>query len=341
MGEGLYPLTFEPVLRNYMWGGRRLERLYGRTLPPGIVAESWEVSAHPSSPTTVAQGPLAGLTLPEVVARLGLDLLGEHSRDALDRGRFPLLVKLLDANLRLSVQVHPDDAYARTHGGDLGKTEMWYVLYAEPGGEIIYGLRPGVTREAFAEAVANKALAGILRRVPVQAGDAICVPSGTVHALLSGLVVAEIQQNSDTTYRVYDWDRPGPDGRPRPLHIERALDVIDFGPAPAAPIPPTPVSERNGLRVDELVACDKFVVERVRLAAGTAFAGECDGSTFELWGAGEGRARLEPGEGRPAWPSGAQELCAVQWALLPAALGPFTVRTAEGCTLLRTYVPGQ
>ena len=189
---------------------------------------------------------------------------------------------------------------------------MWYVLYAEPGGEIIYGLRPGVTREAFAEAVANKALAGILRRVPVQAGDAICVPSGTVHALLSGLVVAEIQQNSDTTYRVYDWDRPGPDGRPRPLHIERALDVIDFGPAPAAPIPPTPVSERNGLRVDELVACDKFVVERVRLAAGTAFAGECDGSTFELWGAVEGRARLEPGERRPAWPSGAQELCR-QW----------------------------
>ena len=206
MGERLYPLTFEPVLRDYMWGGRRLERLFGRALPPGITAESWEVSAHPSSPTAVAHGPLRGLTLPEVVERLGADLLGANVAPSANGSGFPLLVKLLDANLRLSVQVHPDDAYALSHGGDLGKTEMWYVLYAAPGAGIIYGLQEGVTREEFARAVSEGALDRVLRHVTVRAGDAICVPAGTVHALLSGLVVAEIQENSDTTYRVYDWD---------------------------------------------------------------------------------------------------------------------------------------
>jgi mannose-6-phosphate isomerase len=338
MGERLYPLTFEPVLRDYMWGGRRLERLYGRALPPGITAESWEVSAHPSSPTAVSHGPLRGLTLPEVVDRLGADLLGTNGQ-ATARGRgFPLLVKLLDANLRLSVQVHPDDAYALAHEGGLGKTEMWYVLYAAPGAGIIYGLQEGVTRESFARAVSEGALGSVLRQIGVRAGDAICVPAGTVHALLSGLVVAEIQENSDTTYRVYDWDRPGPDGRPRPLHIARALEVVDFGSAREAPVTPELVEERDGVRVERLVACDQFAVERVRLEEGAAYAGVCDGSTFALWGAVEGGVRLEPGDGS-TWPGGAVALCTVGWALLPAALGTYILRTTERCTLLRVVVP--
>jgi len=338
MGERLYPLTFEPVLRDYMWGGRRLERLFGRALPPGITAESWEVSAHPSSPTAVAHGPLRGLTLPEVVERLGADLLGANVAPSANGSGFPLLVKLLDANLRLSVQVHPDDAYALSHGGDLGKTEMWYVLYAAPGAGIIYGLQEGVTREEFARAVSEGALDRVLRHVTVRAGDAICVPAGTVHALLSGLVVAEIQENSDTTYRVYDWDRPGPDGRPRPLHIAQALEVVDFGSAREAPVTPELVEERDGVRVERLVACDQFAVERVRLEEGAAYAGVCDGSTFALWGAVEGGVRLEPGDGS-TWPGGAVALCTVGWALLPAALGTYILRTTEPCTLLRVVVP--
>ena len=169
--ERIYPLTFVPVFRDYIWGGRHLETLYGRKLPPGIVAESWDVSGHPSSPTTVAAGYWAGHTLPEVTTALGEGLLGRRGAHTAVAGAFPLLVKLLDANGDLSVQVHPDDTYAHAHeNGDPGKTEMWYVLYAEPGTELIYGLAPGANAADFRRAAESGNLNAQLHRLPIEAG---------------------------------------------------------------------------------------------------------------------------------------------------------------------------
>jgi mannose-6-phosphate isomerase len=331
--EPIYPLTFEPVFRDYIWGGRNLERLYGRVLPPGITAESWEISGHPSSPTRVDAGPLAGLTLPQVQERLGEQLVGTCSPWATDREKFPLLVKLLDANDRLSVQVHPPDAYALAHeDGELGKTEMWFVLHAEPGAELIYGLSQGTTAEAFRAALQSGTLSDYLHRLPVTAGDTVFVPTGTVHALLGGVVVAEIQQNSDTTYRVYDWGRMGADGKPRPLHVDKALEVIDYSIVRPQASVPVPLSEEDGLRRSELARCPYFVVEKVDLEHAACYKGQCDPGTFQIWGCVCGQVELR-------WAGDPLSLGAVRFVLLPAALRFFTVRALGSATLLRVYAP--
>ncbi len=331
MARHLYPLTFEPRFRDYLWGGRNLEA-FGRRLPAGIVAESWDISGHPSSPTAVDAGPYQGRLLTELLDELGLDLVGRRHQAALERGRFPLLVKLLDANQDLSVQVHPDDAYAQAHeGGELGKTEMWYVLRAAPEARLIYGLRRGVTRERFVQALQAGTLESCLHYLPVRTGDAIFIPAGTIHALLAGLVVAEIQQNSDATYRVYDWNRLGPDGRPRPLHIEKALEVIDFRQVEPGPYVPQLVEAREGIRREVISRCPYFTVERVQLAARAAWAGHCTGETFEIWGCVEGECAI-------AWAGAPVALPAVRFALLPAALGPFVIEAGPPSTLLRAYV---
>ncbi|MGC8781561.1 MAG: type I phosphomannose isomerase catalytic subunit, partial [Anaerolineae bacterium] len=264
----LYPLTFIPVLRDYIWGGRRLETLFGRRLPPGIIAESWEISGHPTGSTVADAGYWQGRSLPAIQEALGERLVGGRAGWALARGKFPLLIKLLDAQQVLSVQVHPDDAYALVHeNGELGKTEMWYVLHADEGTELIRGLQPGVDREAFLRALATGELPALLRREPVRAGQVFDVPAGTVHALLAGAVVAEIQQNSDATYRIYDWGRVGADGRPRPLHIEKALEVIDFA-GRAGQGAPRLLQDGKGIRRQEVVRNRYFVVEELHMAAG-------------------------------------------------------------------------
>jgi mannose-6-phosphate isomerase len=333
MDAKIYPLTFTPVLRDYLWGGRRLETLYGRALPPGITAESWEISGHPAGATEADAGYWQGQALPAILDDLGERLVGTRARWALERHKFPLLVKLLDANEDLSVQVHPDDAYAQEHeDGELGKTEMWYVLHADPGAEIILGVRPGLDRRTFRQAVETGRLDAVLRRLPLRAGQAVGVPAGTVHALLAGLVVTEIQQNSDTTYRVYDWGRVGADGKPRPLHVEKALDVIDLQGPPARIAQPQMLNEFGGVLQMELVSSPYFVVEEVRLDQGAGYIGECDGSTLEIWGCMSGEARIE-------WGDAAVALPAIRYALLPAALGSFRVVGQQASTCLRVYLP--
>lgn len=328
----IYPLTFEPVFRDYIWGGRRLETLFGRDLPPGIVAESWDISGHPDSPTRVAAGYWSGRTLPEVMAEMGTDLVGTHSAAMLARGRFPLLIKLLDANRDLSVQVHPDDDYAGRHeAGEIGKSEMWYVLHADPGYTLVHGLKPGVTRRQLRQAIARDRMDEVLNRVPVSLGDTIDVPAGTVHALMAGAVVAEIQQNSDVTYRLYDWGRVGHDGKSRPLHIDRALDVIDFTRAATSPLPPQSLVETESLRRQLLVRRPQFTTERLIMGPGATFSGRCDGSTFEIWGCMAGACSL-------AWAGEPLRLGAVRFVLLPAALGAFSVTSEGSSTLLRIYV---
>jgi mannose-6-phosphate isomerase len=331
----LYPLTFAPALRDYVWGGRRLETLYGRVLPPGVVAESWEISGYSSVPTFADSGYWTGQPLPAILSQMGERLVGAHGAWALARGRFPLLVKLLDANADLSVQVHPDDAYALVHEhGELGKTEMWYVLHADPGARLILGLRPGTTPQAFQEALLSGRLEETLNYVPIRPGQAIPVPTGTVHALLAGTVVTEIQQNSDLTYRVHDWNRLGADGRPRPLHVARALEVIDF----TAPLPgvavPVPVEDFGRVRRFELARNGYFVVEKVELAPGALYQGACDGATLEIWGCISGETWVSS-TGDPA------HLPAISFTLLPAALGEFTITATEASICLRVFLPSE
>jgi mannose-6-phosphate isomerase len=192
----LYPMIFTPVLKDYIWGGRNLETKLGRALPAGgVIAESWEIAGHEDGVSAVQNGRYAGWPLTAVQAELGLELIGTNNAWAQQRGKFPLLVKLLDAHTPLSVQVHPDDAYALAHeGNELGKTEMWVVLHAEPGAELIVGVKAGTTPAAFRRAIEEQQLEPYLHRLPVQAGDHVCVPAGTLHAIMGGLLIAEIAE---------------------------------------------------------------------------------------------------------------------------------------------------
>ena len=322
----IYPLTFDPVFKDYPWGGRNLETKLGRTIPDGIVAESWEIAAHPNGSSIVNAGPLQGKTLPAVQSLLGEALLGDRNAAALATGKFPLLIKILDANRWLSIQVHPDDAYSMAHEGEPGKTEMWVVLHAAPGAELIYGFAPGMTRAQYAAAIGTDASVDGLHRVTVKPGDVIFVPSGTIHALGPGVMVAEIQQNSDTTYRIWDW------GRPRPLHLEKSLDVLNFAQVAPDPAKPAILLDEEGLRIERLVACPYFETERITLPAGHEFYGLCDGSSFEIWAVLQGQVTLTS-DAAPL------TLTAVQWVLLPAELGEFQLNAEADAVLLRVVTP--
>ena len=325
-GDMVYPLTFDPVFKDYPWGGRNLASKLGRTIPDGIVAESWEIAAHPNGSSVVNAGPLQGKTLPEVQALLGEMLLGDRNDAALATGKFPLLIKILDANRWLSIQVHPDDAYGLAHEGEPGKTEMWVVLHAEPGSELIYGFAPGMTRTQYAAVIGTDASVDGLHRVAVKPGDVIFVPSGTIHALGPGVMVAEIQQNSDTTYRIWDW------GRPRPLHLDKSLDVLNFEQVAPGATQPAVLLDEEGLRIEHLVACPYFETERITLPAGHEFYGLCDGSTFEIWAVLQGAVTLTS-DAAPL------TLTAVQWVLLPAELGEYQLSASEDTVLLRVVTP--
>ncbi|MEM7033397.1 MAG: type I phosphomannose isomerase catalytic subunit [Chloroflexota bacterium] len=333
LDNALYPLTFTPQLRDYVWGGRNLEQLYDRTLPPGITAESWEISGHPNAPTIVDQGALKGQSLPQVLEDFGEALVGSRAEWALARNKFPLLIKLLDANQSLSVQVHPNDAYGLAHeGGELGKTEMWYVLHAEPDAKVVFGVKSGVTSEGFARAIAENRLETQLHYQPIKAGDAIFVEAGSVHALLEGAVIAEIQQNSDITYRVYDWGRLGNEGKPRELHVKKALEVINFSQVEPGPYQPQQIESTPDISRSEISRCDYFVVEVVCLKKGSTFQGCTTGESLEIWGTTEGISRVHHSQQSIPLP-------AIRFALIPATLGEFTIQAETDCVLLRTYLP--
>ncbi|MGQ9787085.1 MAG: type I phosphomannose isomerase catalytic subunit, partial [Anaerolineae bacterium] len=263
-----------------------------------------------------------------------VELVGRRADWALQRGRFPLLIKLLDAEKRLSVQVHPPDEYALQHeNGELGKTEMWYVLHAQPGARIILGLRRGVTRVDFLRAIAENRIEETLHSLPVKPGDAVLIAPGLVHAALEGLVINEVLQNSDTTYRVYDWGRVGVDGRPRPLHIEKALDVLDFYNVEPEVLPQPVLEDREGIVRHHIVRCRYFVVEKITLAANSVWHGETDGETLEIWGCIAGEARLD-------WSAGSVSLPAIRYCLVPASPCHFVLRAVQSpAVLLRVYLP--
>lgn len=213
----MYPLKFEAIYFEKIWGGRALKSMKD-ALPEGNIGESWELACHKNGMSVVANGPLAGKGLDVIMDLYGERLLGT----AVDGLTFPLLIKLIHAKEALSVQVHPDDDYASIHEGELGKTEAWYVIQADPGAKLIVGTKPGLSRSTFKTAIENGELEKHLNELPVQAGDVVFVKSGLLHAIGAGIVLAEVQQNSDTTYRVYDYNRG------RDLHVAQALDVVNF-----------------------------------------------------------------------------------------------------------------
>lgn len=216
MEKNLYPLKLAPVFKEIIWGGDRLKRDFGKVCDFEKLAESWELTCRHDGMNVIQNGPCAGMSLS--------DYLGEDAKG------FPLLIKLIDACDRLSIQVHPDDAYAREKEGEYGKTEMWYIVDADPGAKLVYGLKD-YDKETFAAAAKDGTLEKYLNFVEVHKGDVFFIPSGCVHAIGAGILIAEIQQSSNVTYRVYDYNRKGKDGKPRELHVEKALDVIvDYTP---------------------------------------------------------------------------------------------------------------
>jgi mannose-6-phosphate isomerase len=285
------PLVFEPYLRPQIWGGRRLGERFGKVLPgPGPFGESWEISAHPHHVSRVAEGPLRGASLNEICARHGPDLFG-FPRPA-DR-RFPLLIKLLDCQELLSIQVHPTDELAAKLRNEWGKTEAWIVLEAQPSARIFAGLLPGTTPELLQRCLNDHAAEKCLHSFHPKAGDCIFLPAGAVHAVGGGVVLAEVQQTSDATFRLYDWNRLGSDGKPRQLHLKEALASIDWSGGPLQPTPGVPLAGLSeGVRATRLVECRYFTMDRVQLEKPFSIT-----TAPEIWMVLDGTATLLAGDG--------------------------------------------
>ncbi|MCD6405742.1 MAG: class I mannose-6-phosphate isomerase, partial [Planctomycetes bacterium] len=260
----MYPLKFYEIYKPKIWGGRAIESTLAKRLPEGKIGESWEVSDHFDDVSVVRNGPLEGRTLRQIWQEAPEEVLGEALSSRGYR-EFPLLVKFIDATAALSVQVHPDDEYARNRddSGESGKNEAWYILAAEVGSSLIAGVKPGTTKDEFLARLDEKTLEKCLHRVDVAAGDLVHVAAGTVHAIGEGILLCEIQQTSDATYRVWDWGRVGDDGKERPLHIEHALNVIDFQRGPVGTVPAQRVSQ-SPCRRDILDRCEYFVIEKIQ-----------------------------------------------------------------------------
>jgi mannose-6-phosphate isomerase len=268
-------LPMRPYFREMVWGGRRLQELYGKELPEGkAIGEAFEVSAYPGRESAVAAGPLAGWGLHRLVEVGGEQLLGQGIGSECG-GRFPLLIKLLDARQDLSIQVHPDDRYAREKRlEDSGKTEAWFVLQSD-GGQVAHGLKDGVGRTEFVEAVGAGRTEEVIRFFQVRPGDMVFMPPGTVHALCRGVVIYEVQQASDLTFRIHDYHRLGLDGRPRQLHVQEALEVIDFAARLPGPVPWRALPEARADRA-ALVRSGPFRLNYYRPAAGRARHGAAE-----------------------------------------------------------------
>lgn len=335
--ECLHPIRLKPSLHETIWGGRRLERDGWKLLPPGDVAigESWETEL-----STVAQNePYTGKTLGTLVEEAGIALLGEQTVQIFGY-RFPLLAKFIDANAKLSVQVHPDDTYAAEHeGGKLGKTEFWYVLAAEPGATIVHGFKGRTSRAEVQKAIQEVTLENLLHEEIVSAGDVIFVPAGTVHAIGSGAMLYELQEYSDITYRMYDYGRLTAAGTLRPLHIEQSLDVAHYDVSSRIKMKPVLIATRPGYEDRCLAACKYFVTRELLFKSSDGhselhpyFRGKTEGSCIVLTSPGaEGQVR-----------SGKSLECSEpfsrgQTMILPAALGDYAV---EGIgSVFLSYVP--
>lgn len=320
----IYPMKLKAACKDYIWGGTKLRTEYNQQSDAQKVAESWMLSSHPDGPSMIANGEWKDTLLPEYLKKAGKQVLGTDCEKFPD---FPVLIKLIDAKDRLSIQVHPDDAYARTHGGEFGKTEMWYIVDCEPGASLYYGFDHPITKEEFKERIENNTLEEVLNKVLVHKGDVFFIESGTLHAIGAGILIAEIQQSSNLTYRIYDYGRIGNDGKPRQLHIPQALDVTRL-------TPPTKPTHAQGVReIDAgysrilLSSCDIFTVYEMEIREATFHA---DQKSFHSFVCIDGDAILVK-EGKPelSFQKGDS-------IFIPADFGEYTLK--GDCSVLWTTV---
>lgn len=307
------PMKMVPCYKEYLWGGTRLKSGFGKTDAPDVTAESWELASHPDGESRVQNGIYAGKTIAELG---GLDHDGFWGRDC-RTADFPLLVKLIDAQKALSIQVHPSDKTALAERGEQGKAEMWYIVDCQPQAYLYYGFSQRVTKQGFLERARDGSICRALNRVPVAKGDVFYILPGTIHAIGAGIVVAEIQQNSNTTFRVYDYQRRGADGALRPLHLERAAEVVDY-----TPVIPQECKANSGVffpefTMAEMFACQYFRAYRVDVRKSVSLL--CDGRSFQhvLCVEGSGHIRTESG----TYPFGRGDSF-----FMPAALGKYEIK---------------
>ncbi|MEE9368002.1 MAG: type I phosphomannose isomerase catalytic subunit [Pontiella sp.] len=322
MQNKLYAMTFKPVYKDYPWGGSRIPETYNRDVPGGIYAESWEISDHDDGMSVVSNGTLEGKTIREVLQDNPVEIMGT----AVAGTKFPLLIKLIDSKQKLSVQVHPNDETAAKFGGE-AKTEMWYLL-GENNTRVFCGLNDGVTKESFLQSVKDGTSGEIMRPFPVRKDSAVFVRGGSVHAIDEGCLILEIQQNSNTTYRIYDWGRMGNDGKPRELHIDQAADVINWEDNVNPLVEPKLLVDTENFQCAEILECEYFRLEKLTFSAPLEVP--MSGKTFHALFVSEGEAIISWDDENLTAPAGTS-------ILVPAALPIYTL---EGnATVLRTTIP--
>ena len=323
----LGPLVFKEILVPKPWGGRALARVAGKELPGReLIGESWEIADHPNGVSVIKQGPLAGRTLREVMRAYGRSLLGRNP----GKMRFPLLVKLIDASKRVSVQVHPDDACARAMRlRDNGKTEAWYVLESRRGGRIIAGLKSHADIRRLREIAQSGEIASRLDVIRPRRGEAWLCAAGVPHALGPGVIVLEVQQNSDATFRLYDWGRVGTDGRPRRLHLEKAVRAVGHKTTPLRRARPMPL-KRMPFKAVRLLACGEFVADRWSIPRQAA---RTKGNRFEILHVIKGDGTLCESE----WP--AIRLRKGVTVLVPACVARYEMAPAQRLEIVRLSEP--
>lgn len=309
----LYPLKFEPIYKQILWGGKNISSYFHRDIPLSQVAESWELCCRDDGTSIVSNGVLKGTTLQGVILLNREKLLGDKVYQKFG-ATFPLLIKIIDASENLSVQVHPDDAYARDNGEKGGKSELWYVLDAKENAKLVYGIKKSESKEDFLKAVSKNKTEQVLNVVSAKAGDVFYVPAGKVHAILDGILIAEIQQNCNTTYRIYDWGRVDKDGKSRELHTSKALDVIDFQ-SNNKPESYSETVNKKDFRTDAILRSEFFNVDKINVHH--RYIGTTKGSFIILM--------CIQGEGEIMDNSGTIKINLGETILLPACLGKFTI----------------
>lgn len=321
----MQPLIFKPLLKRIRWGGRRLGSVLHKPIgPESDYAESWEIADHGEDQSVVSRGEFVDQTLAQVVEQQNVPLFGRHT----GRSQFPLLVKFLDANDVLSVQVHPDDQLAKQFDpAENGKTEAWVILDAVPGSELFVGLKEGVTADELRTALGDGTVDGLLHRIPAKAGDCVFVPAGTVHAIGAGVLLAEIQQSSDLTFRMHDWGRVGADGLPRELHVDQALQTTDFDRGPVGPVTPKRVDSDH--LQEELVRSEHFVLHRHR--GEVPFPMPRD-DVFHVLMVIAGRGQLKSANETIELPLG-------QTVLLPAERSDALIKPTDDIVILDAFLP--
>lgn len=314
----LYPFKFNPIYKEILWGGKRIGEYFDREIPSGNIAESWELSCRDDGMSVIRNGEYSGTELSKLICEYKEQILGTKIYEKYGL-YFPLLVKIIDANDKLSVQVHPDDEYAKLIGENNGKNEMWYILDAKDDAKLIYGLKQNISREDFVNAIKNGTVGDTLNEVRVKAGDCLYIPSGTVHAILEDILIAEIQQNSNTTFRIFDWNRTDKHGNKRELHIEKALDIINFD---------TNELEKN-TRFKEICNLTDNINQKIKLIESEYFnADEININDKYISTVSEDAFMIImniSGSGKIHWENGSEIINKGDTLLLPACLGKFEI----------------